>query len=202
MMQSRAAKLSWATLVLGIFLAPRPVSAAPIPISGVTLVSWTDTTLNVIKDGTSNTIVFGENTLVSGCVRNVAPVSIPDGTSNTIVFGELTSICWEDREGLPLTRGNVPSITDGTSNTILIGENTNPYLFNQGSTVDICLSNTSIVDGTSNTISIPENNEPLCLQGVVGRQDPAVAVPEPGSMLMLLGAVGTALVHRRWTLAR
>jgi len=41
-----------------------------------------------IEDGTSNTILFGEDTSIDICVDN-ARIGITDGTSNTILFGEV-----------------------------------------------------------------------------------------------------------------
>jgi hypothetical protein len=182
-------------VIAGLIFSPLPAAAAPI--TGIELVSWTDTSLQVVRDGTSNTILIGEDTRLTGCIQNVAPVNITDGTSNTILFGELTNVCWNDRTSLPITRGSLPAITDGTSNTILLGENANPYLYTGGSTIDVCISNASIADGTSNTILLPENNEPLCLEGIVRQAAPTAPVPEPASAVMLLTAAGLAALRRR-----
>ena len=189
MLMSRGWRVLCAAVICSVVL---PIAAAAEPITGITLTRWDDTSLTVIVDGTSNTIVFGEASRVSGCVRRVAPVTIVDGSSNTIVFGEIRDVCWDDEEELPLVRGGSSSITDGTSNTILIGE-TSPYLFESGrSTIDLCVSNPSIVDGTSNTITLPEGGQALCLSGTVG----TAAVPEPASGLLLMLGVGGALYGR------
>ena len=48
-------------------------------------------------DGTSNTIVFGEESRFDACADNVRVGQIADGTSNTIIFGEvIPRFCVED----------------------------------------------------------------------------------------------------------
>jgi hypothetical protein len=47
-----------------------------------------------IGDGTSNTILFGEESAIDLCV-NDAQIGIHDGSSNTIVFGDIVpSTCF------------------------------------------------------------------------------------------------------------
>ena len=195
MLVSRGWRVWCAAVTCSVVL---PIAAAAEPL-GITLTAWDDSSLTVFVDGTSNTILFGETSRVSGCVRQVRPVtSIADGSSNTINFGELLDFCWDDEEELPLARGGSSSIADGTSNTILFGE-TSPYVFNSGrSTIDVCVSNPSIADGSSNTITLPEAGESLCLSGTVG----TASVAEPASGLLLMLGMGGALYRRvrgrRW----
>ena len=189
MLVSRGWRVLCAVVTCSVVL---PITAAAAPIAGITLTGWDDTSLTVIVDGTSNTIVLDETSRVSGCVRQVAPFTIVDGSSNTILLGEILDVCWDDEEEVPLARGGSSGITDGTSNTILIGE-TSPYLFDSGrSTIDLCVSNPSIADGTSNTITLPEGGQPLCLSGTVG----TAAVAEPASGLLLMLGMGGTLYGR------
>ena len=186
----------WTFLVCGFLVAPPAAMAAPI--TDTTLVSWDDTSLQVIKDGSSNTILFGEATVVSACLRGVSPIaSITDGTSNTIQFGETTDVCWDDREELPFTRGTLPGITDGTSNTILLGETTN-YRFDGSSRLEVCASNVSIADGSSNTIQLSEGGN-VCFSDM--RVAPA-AVPEPATVTSLALALLALASRRRGRLLR
>ena len=183
--------LAIAVLTSGLLATPVVATAAPITINNATIVDWTSTSIEVIVDGTSNTIVFGENVQLDVCGSALTPVSnITDGTSNTIVFGETTNQCWNDRSEFPFERGGPSSITDGTSNTILIGESAT-YLFGTGSRVDVCASNVSITDGTSNTLFFGENS--VCFAGAsIG------AVPEPAiASLIALGGLLAATRRAR-----
>ncbi len=180
--------LALAVLTCGLLATPAVVTAAPITIDDATIVDWTSTSIEVIVDGTSNTIVFGENVQLDVCGNAITPVSsITDGTSNTIVFGETINQCWNGRSEFPLERGGPSTITDGTSNTILIGESAT-YLFDSDSRVDVCASNVSITDGTSNTLFFGENT--VCFAGArIG------AVPEPA--VVSLVAIGGLLAATR-----
>ena len=104
-----------------------------------------------ITDGTSNTIMFGENS--AGTNDPFRPPtgsflgpgrtpSITDGTSNTVLFGERQA----------------PSITDGTSNTVLFGERTPSITDGTSNTVVFGEQHptSGITDGTSNTIMLTE----------------------------------------------
>lgn len=85
--------------------------------------------INLIRDGTSNTIFIPENVPDSGCFAGETEIinlgSTPlDGSTNTLTFGELSSfdICFRS--------ARFGRIVDGTSNTIQIGEvETNPVCF-------------------------------------------------------------------------
>ncbi len=101
-----------------------------------------------IQDGTSNTVIIGEQT--PGSVENSQDGGIQDGTSNTILFGELPPRRLRD----PQDGG----ILDGTSNTILFGEGTpldsRDFVYRL-----VILYGTlsgGIQDGTSNTIFLGE----------------------------------------------
>ncbi|MCW5964559.1 MAG: hypothetical protein KIT83_11020 [Bryobacterales bacterium] len=102
-----------------------------------------------IGDGTSNTIIIGEQPPGSPITR--IHQDIEDGTSNTLLFGEL-----------PPTRERSPDlggIQDGTSNTILFGEGTpiDPRDFIYRLVIVYGSLPGQIQDGTSNTILIGES---------------------------------------------
>ena len=113
-----------------------------------------------ITDGTSNTVLFGEQPLgirgnTSGSVgptggRNRGLPGVTDGTSNTFLVGEGPASTSGGAPGLGGARGRnnpaLPAITDGTSNTILLGEQAT----GSGSV------RPGIADGTSNTIFFAE----------------------------------------------
>jgi hypothetical protein len=163
-------------------LAVLPGTAGAAPITNATLVGWTDTSLDVIVDGTSNTILFGEDTVVQMCLRNVASLgNITDGSSNTILFGE--NVCLDDAPRVPVTRTTRPGITDGTSNTILLDESGDGYLFGGGARTTLCATNVSIADGSSNTIQLDENG------GVCFDEAQVAPVPEPATAVLLASAL-------------
>ena len=124
--------------------------------------------LSEITDGTSNTILVGEETGRDGSVRpGDAPAqSISDGTSNTILVGEETA-----REG-SVRAGDAPTqnISDGTSNTILVGEEAG----REGSVRAGDAPAQSISDGTSNTILVGEEDGRDGAVGTIGSPLPAI----------------------------
>jgi hypothetical protein len=146
-------------LALGAFAG---IGAAQATTSNQ-LLHWSQSSLTVISDGTSNTITFGETTTFNVCFDHVrTPGGISDGTSNTILFGENTGFFVIPGAFGP--RVPITSITDGTSNTIILGE-----------TVDLCLTNVvvdptppgEIPDGTSNTIIVGEDSRfDICFRNV------------------------------------
>jgi hypothetical protein len=187
--------------------------------AAVILSSVSNSSFSFIVDGTSNTVMFGENTRGTACFNHLTSnTGIADGTSNTIVFNE--RVGFRVRPGFvtgyqPITNisdgtsntiifpeltsaciGNFPvgditdpSITDGTSNTIQFGETTN---------FDLCFSNVRVVtiaDGTSNTIVLGENVPKVCYSNVRVSDATIAAVPEPGTLVLL--AVSLILLSAR-----
>lgn len=205
----------WALTVLIVLLslAPAPASAdiidfsnGPLPLEGRYLSSWGPGSLGVVVDGTSNTILLGENARVAVCFDGVSvggggPILNPitDGSSNTLLFGESAGL--QVNVGRVLSRRPIAQITDGSSNTILIGE---------VSSSSFCLDDVraapTVTDGTSNTILIGEtshfdvcvaqNGATTCFENV---QSPtgAASVPEPATAALLLGGLAATAVARR-----
>jgi len=123
---------------------------------------------------------------------------IVDGTSNTILIGEeqYGSACRPNLRDLSNWEQVLRDIADGTSNTIFIGETDGFAVLDQSSRVRICASDglTSIVDGTSNTIAVGES---LCFDGLqIGARQQA-AVTTPGTLALLLGAFVMLGISRR-----
>lgn len=173
-------------------------SATAGPMSDRVISDWGSDSLTIIVDGTSNTILLGEDTSVATCFRNVRLPGITDGTSNTILFNELPyeDVCQPNLRDLLDWEQAFRDIADGTSNTILLGETDGLALLDATSRIDICASNaTTIVDGTSNTIAVGES---LCFSNlrIPSRE---VAVPAPGTFALLLGALLLSGVGRRVT---
>jgi hypothetical protein len=184
--------------------APSAAQAGPLLIS-VTPNTWTFQ----VNDGTSNTILFGENTRYTLCLPRTITGGFADGTSNTIMFGENTGVRlrWTSRFGAvtdgtsntisfsetsPLecfqgTRRPDPlidEINDGTSNTIVFGED--PFELGQDG-FDACFTDvqvTRITDGSSNTILFGENR---CFSDV--RVGPGIVVQAPAPPLAALLAM-------------
>lgn len=188
----------WLLSVVVCVMTGLPGMAGATPITNATLVGWTDTSLTVVVDGTANTILFGEQTVVSTCLSQVVSLgSIADGTSNTILLGETTSLCLDDASGVTLTRTTLPGITDGSSNTILIGESGGGYFFGGGARIDLCATNVSLADGTSNTIVLPEGGSVCFADAGIAPVGPSTAVPEPAITMLLAGSALAALATRR-----
>jgi hypothetical protein len=190
--------------------------------AAIVLSSVSQGSFGFIRDGTSNTVQFGENTRAYACFDNVTiGGGVTDGTSNTILLSESVGLrivpnivtgrqpIQQIADGttntiifpeissrclgnFPVGEVIVPTITDGTSNTIQFGENTR---------FDVCFSNvrlgTAISDGTSNTIQFGENLSRLCYEQVrVSADLVAALVPEPGT-LSLLGIALVFIARRR-----
>jgi hypothetical protein len=116
--------------------------------------------LSEIVDGTSNTMLLGEEDGRAGSVRaGDAPAqSISDGSSNTIMLGEGLVGQMEYRDG-SVRAGDAPaqSISDGTSNTIMLGEGLVGQMeYRDGSVHPGDAPAQSISDGSSNTILLGE----------------------------------------------
>ena len=203
-------------IILAALAALIAAGAADAQATG-NLRSWSQSSLNIISDGTSNTITFGENTRFNVCFDNAnLPGGITDGTSNTILFGEHAGLFVIPGGSGP--RVPITSITDGSSNTIFLPETgdfclnnvvidpapppggitdgtSNTIVFDEDTRFDICLRNvglTQITDGTSNTIILGETTN-RCYTDLR-----VVEVPEPASaMAALAGAALLALPRRR-----
>lgn len=183
----------------------------------VVLDSIGSSSFNLIADGTSNTIQFGESTRATLCFQNVTlPAGITDGTSNTIQFTETVGL--EIIPGGFFAWGPVSQIADGTSNTIFFPEvgssqicisdtqiedpveitdgTSNTIEFGENSRLDFCFNNAAvgISDGTSNTITFPER---VCYEDVQIADDLASsAVSEPASLALLLAGLSGLTVAR------
>ena len=183
---------------------PSAAVAAPLLVS-VTPNSWTFQ----VTDGTSNTVLFGENTRYTLCLPRTVTGGFSDGTSNTLLLGENAGVrlSWTSRFGaitdgtsntinfsetspLECFQGNrrpdplIDDINDGTSNTIVFGED--PFDLGPDG-FDACFTNVpvrTITDGTSNTILFGENR---CFSDV--RIGPGIAVQAPAPPLAALLAL-------------
>jgi len=160
-------RLPAAILPLLLALAPA-AGASPVPATGTYLTGLGGGTFGLVSDGTSNTVLIGEQSRLSVCVDNAtgsSPLSdIADGTSNTIQFGENLFLTLQVGSSLPYQP--IANIQDGTSNTIFIGENFSDERCFAGETSIVDIGN-QFVDGTSNTIFIGEESRfDLCFRAV------------------------------------
>jgi hypothetical protein len=199
--------MRWYGFLLAAWAAVAGAGAAQaVPLDDY-VSSWGQGGLTIIRDGTSNTITFGENTRFNVCFDNVRlPGTVTDGTSNTIQFGGNSGLFVIPGGTLP--RVPIGTITDGTSNTIIFPEaetdlclrnvvidddppeitdgTSNTIIIGEESRLDICFSNVGITqritDGTSNTILIGENSG--CYTDLQVAQ-----VPEPSSLFAGLSAL-------------
>lgn len=155
--------------ILPLLLAFAPAAgASPVPATGTYLTGLGGGTIALVSDGTSNTVLIGEQSRLSVCVDNAtgsSPLSdIADGTSNTIRFGESLFLTLQVGSSLPYQP--IANIKDGTSNTIFIGESFSDERCFAGETSVVDIGN-EFVDGTSNTIFIGEEARfDLCFRAV------------------------------------
>jgi hypothetical protein len=166
------------TLVVAASLPAATTHAEPVVSEmGNVLSRWNHTSLDVIIDGTSNTLLFTETTTLGICLDRVgfpgAPTLNPiaDGSSNTLLFAE--SRPFDVNIWRIFTSRSVAEIADGSSNTLLVGEGPQ-----SPSTDAFCLSGVTprdpdIEDGTSNTILFGEESAvDLCANNVrIGIRD-------------------------------
>lgn len=204
-----------------------PAMAAVIPSEGTYLTGFGSSGFAFIQDGTSNTVLLGEQTSFAACFDEVAlppggAQAITDGTSNTIFLGETGG---SGLTGRLLPPVSLNEIVDGTSNTIFIGEITanrlclgdarivepdspeitdgtsNTILIGEDTFFDICFRNarggSSITDGTSNTILLGETGSAPYCLTGV-RLIAGQELPEAAALPLLgLGLIGLALARRR-----
>jgi hypothetical protein len=205
------------SLLLGfvaLALAPSTAVGGPLLVS-VSRNSWTFQQ----ADGSSHTVVFGENTRYTLCFPRSVSGGFSDGTSNTLLLGENTGIRlrWTIRAGgiadgtsntilfsetapLECFEGTerpdplIDDINDGTSNTIVFGED--PFDLG-GDGFDACFTDpqlSTITDGTSNTIVFGENR---CFSDVRVAPGITVQAPAPPAAAMLgLSALAWAIRRR------
>jgi hypothetical protein len=181
--------------------------------------------ITIVVDGNSNTLLFGDETRISICIREgrVAGDSpLNDGSSNTILFGEGLALNVNVVRVAQLAL--VTEIADGTSNTIILGEigtnfclgditiptqpvidaDSNTLLLDEQSLFDACFDRVrinTVTDGTSNTIVLGEIIDRSCYTGVSVLPDDlgsAGSVSEPVSLALLgVGMVMLTLTRRR-----
>ena len=85
-------------------------------------VVWSSSNFGAV-DGTSNTILIGDDFCYRG-IQTPTPIGqITDGTSNTILFPENPIDVRDGSFDVCFARVGITTITDGTSNTIQIGAN-------------------------------------------------------------------------------
>jgi hypothetical protein len=182
-------------VIAALLLTPLATRAAPILAEEAFLAGSSGTSLQIIGDGSSNTIIFTEHTVLNLCLRGVAPLpGITDGTSDTIIIGETAreDLCFENFFDVSNWQEVLSTIVDGTSNTLLIGEETQ-IGFDRRSRIDLCASNVNlnIVDGTSNTIVFAET---VCFNDVrIATR--TVAEPQVSLALLALGLLLLALLR-------
>ena len=202
-----------------------PMQANAVPANGNYLTGLGSSSVQLVSDGTSNTILFSEATRFAVCFDDVGfdhPGAITDGTSNTVLFGAGASLTFQAGRVLP--RQPITTIADGTSNTILLGEtrsaslcfggdtrlvepvitdgSSNTILLGEDSRFDVCFRSAriaTITDGSSNTILLGEPSaSPICYQDVSVAADLTVATSEPMTLASLgVGLVGLWRLRRR-----
>jgi hypothetical protein len=178
-------------LLTALLSAPLAARAVPFVSEETFLAGSTGSSLEIIRDGVSNTIIFTQETVLDLCLRRVAPLpGIVDGASNTIIIGETAreDLCFANFFDVSNWQDVFSSIVDGASNTLLIGED-QPIAFDGRSWVDVCATNVnlSIRDGASNTIVFAEsvcfNNVRIATQAV---REPPVGLAFLGLLLLTL----------------
>jgi hypothetical protein len=181
--------------------------------------------ISIVVDGSSNTLLFGEETRVSLCIRGgqvLGDSPINDGSSNTIVFREGVAVRVDVVRVAQLAP--VAQIADGTSNTIILGEigmhfcladitipiqpiidaDSNTIVLDEQSEFDACFDGVrigAVTDGTSNTVVLGEITDRSCYTGVSAPPeslDPVANVSEPVSIALVgIGMAILGLYRRR-----
>ena len=175
--------------------------------------------VGIVVDGTSNTVLFGEQTRAFLCIRGgqiTGNSPINDGSSNTILFGE--SVVLRLNVGRVTQPAPILQIADGTSNTIIFGEigtdfcladitiplepiidgSSNTILLGEQSRFDVCFDAVrvgTVTDGTSNTVILGEVTDRSCYTDVstpIADGDPAANVSEPLSLALV--GIGLAML--------
>ena len=206
--------MGWRISVLAVWcLILSAGGAAALPGDDY-LTNWGQGGLGIIRDGTSNTIQFGETTRFDVCFDDVGvPGGIAGGSNATIRFGQSSLYVVPGAAG---PRVPIGTIADGTSNTIFFGESlclndvaigdpppggiedgtSNTIIIGEGSRFDICFSNVTqqITDGTSNTILLGEN---VCFEDLQ-----VAAVPEPHAAALAFAALLAAVPFARRKIRR
>ncbi|MPZ47605.1 MAG: hypothetical protein GEV05_30470 [Betaproteobacteria bacterium] len=175
--------------------------------------------ISIVVDGSNNTLLFGEETRVSLCIRGgqvLGDSPINDGSSNTIVFGEGVAVRANVVRIAQLAP--VTQIADGTSNTIILGEigmdfcladitipaqpiidaDSNTIVLDEQSEFDACFDRVrigAVTDGTSNTVVFGEITDRSCYTGVSVPPEsvnPVANVSEPVSLALV--GIGMAIL--------
>lgn len=179
-----------------------------------------ENTLSFVADGTSDTIMFTESTVLSLCVDGVTlPTGVYRASSNTIRFGESSSLTVMGgfvggRRPVTESAGGADAGVPGESGFCLhdvrpvppgtvVGGTASTISLPEGTPIDVCASNvrrrTGPVAGGNNELEFGDAVPTSC-HTKIRVSTPRESVPEPESwLLFLLGAaaLGVAAVRRQ-----